>query len=426
MKTALLAGTHSGCGKTTLTLALLQYFQQNQHSIKSFKAGPDFLDPLWHQAITGKPSYNLDTRMMSAETCVAQLHKSAAQAEFGLIEGVMGMFDGYAGVGGVGSSVDLARVLKCPVILVVDAGGMSGTIVALVTGFCELAKQNHVQIAGIIANRVGSEYHAELLRNALKSYQLPPLLAWMERSDKVLMERHLGLKMPDNSMIPDFTNCLHVDQEALLQAFAEIKPQLGLIADKPLLQGKTIAIANDNACCFIYPANLEWLSRHGANIVYFSPIAGDPVPEAADAVWLPGGYPELYAQALSVSSSWVSLRAHAEAGKPLLAECGGAMLLGKTLVDMQGESWPMAAVFPYISVMQDKLAALGHREESSGVKGHEFHYSKREQDLGLETAFEVDKGDKGVRYKNVRASYVHWYFDTELNQVANWFGVAND
>jgi cobyrinic acid a,c-diamide synthase len=425
MKTALLAGTHSGCGKTTLTLALLQYFRQAKHSIISYKAGPDFLDPMWHQAVTGKPSYNLDTRMMGADACRKQLHQHAKQADFALIEGVMGLFDGYAGVGGEGSSVDLARVLGCPVILVVDAGGMSGTIAAVVTGFCQLAEQKNVRLSGIIANKVGGEYHAELLRQALAEYKLPPLLAWMECSDKVLTERHLGLKMPDETMIPDYSNALHVDHQALRHAFSEVTGNTPAIPNKPQLQGKTIAVARDNACCFIYPANLDWLRSHGAKLAFFSPVAGEPVPDGADAIWLSGGYPELYAQQLSKSDSWDSLCQHADAGTPILAECGGAMLLGKSLLDVNGDDWPMAGIFPYVSVMQTRLVALGHREEASGVKGHEFHYSKREQDEGLLSAFDVAQGDKGVRYKNVRSSYVHWYFSTALNQACAWSNVGN-
>jgi len=418
MKTALLAGTHSGCGKTTMTLALLQYFRHNQFNIISFKAGPDFIDPLWHQAITGKPSYNLDTRMMGSEECRKQLRQDG---DIALIEGVMGMFDGYSGVGGEGSSVDLAGVLDCPVILTVDAGGMSGTIAAVAAGFCRLAEQKNVRISGIIANRVGGSYHAELLRQALSAYGLPPLVAWMESSDTSLTERHLGLTMPNETTIPDFLPFLHVDDEILMQAFSDVDCNGPAIRHEPELSGKTIAVARDDACCFIYPANLDWLGNCGVIVEFFSPVAGDPVPGDADAVWLPGGYPELYARQLSRSSTWASLRLCAESGMPILAECGGAMLLGKALVDINGDHWPMAAIFPYVSAMQPRLAALGHREEASGVKGHEFHYSTREHAESLAPAFDVLQGDKGVRYKNVRASYVHWYFASEPGQVAIWF-----
>ena len=421
MNTALLAGTHSGCGKTTLMLALLQYLRQHVQKVVAFKAGPDFLDPLWHQAVTGQPSYNLDTKMMGGEACRKLVSRFSKQADFGLIEGVMGLFDGHSGVGGEGSSVNLAKAINCPVLLVVDAKGMSGTIAAIVAGCCQIAQAHKVRISGIIANQVGSEYHAGLLRAALDDYQLPPLVAWMERSDQVLTERHLGLTLPDESHIPDYAQHFHVESELLLNAFAEIEPNCLDMQPNPKLQGKTIAIAKDGACCFIYPANLDWLADHSAERVFFSPVAGEPVPAGADAIWLPGGYPELYAEALSQSATWPSLRTAAEIGMPILAECGGAMLLGKTLIDITGKEWPMAGIFPYISTMQPRLAALGYREDTSGVKGHEFHYSKREQDHGLTPAFNIKQGDPGVRYKNTRASYVHWYFPADPGEITEWF-----
>lgn len=420
MKTAVLAGTHSGCGKTTAMLTLLQYLREKKQAVATFKAGPDFLDPLWHQAITGKPSYNLDTRMMGAEACKLQL-RQARNADIALIEGVMGLFDGASGVGQAGSSVDLARVLGCPVILVVDAGGMSGSIAPLVSGFCRFAEQRGVSIAGIVANRVGSEHHAGLLKTALNDYDLPPLIAWMARSQERLGERHLGLKRPEEGVVPDFLPFFHADEPLFEQAFSEMAAVAPIpVQSEPRLKGKTVAVARDEACCFIYPANLDWLAAQGAAIRFFSPVAGDSVPEQADAVWLPGGYPELYVQPLSESASWASLRSFIEAGKPVLAECGGAMLLGRELVDAAGNRWPMAGVFPYASVMQPRLVALGYREDISGARGHEFHFSWREQDEGLQKCFDCASGDSGVRYKNVRASYVHWYFQSS-DQITEWF-----
>jgi cobyrinic acid a,c-diamide synthase len=332
----------------------------------------------------------------------------------------MGLFDGVSGVGGEGSCVDLARVLACPILLVVDAGGMSGSIAALVSGFVQLAAQKQVGIAGIIANKVGSAYHAELLQNALLEYSLPPLVAWMERNNTALTERHLGLTMPEPGNIPDFLPCLHVDHLALMQAFTATTIPTRPVQTMQHLNGHTIAIARDGACCFVYPANLDWLQANGAKLIFFSPVAGEAIPNGADAVWLPGGYPELHVEPLSQSKTWASLHAFINAGKPVLAECGGAMLLGKTLVDSEGVHWPMANIFPFVSIMQSRLVALGHRTEKSGLRGHEFHYSKRENDAELPTAFEVNQGDKGVRYKNTRASYIHWYFSSEPNQAAKW------
>lgn len=424
MKIALLAGTQSGCGKTTVMLALLQYLKKQHYKITSFKAGPDFLDPLWHQLITERTSYNLDTRMVGLEQSKWQINKQRNQVDLALIEGVMGLFDGRTGVGLDGSSADLAKGLESSVVLVVNAKGISGSIVPLVSGYCDYAERMGVSISGVIANHVGSEHHASLLRTFLSDFGMPPLLAWMEKEAPVLAERHLGLVTPDKMDMTDFSGFFHVDDQKLLAAFSEWvcneeiveipKPQKNLL-------GKKIAIAKDAACCFIYPANIDWLVEQGAEIQYFSVVNGDEVPHDANAVWLPGGYPELYVEQLSVSSSWKSLNQFIQAGKSVLAECGGSILLGNQLIDIKGTAWPMAGIFPYQCWMQKKLASLGYREDITGVRGHEFHYSIRESKEAFQTCFECTRGDKGIRYKNLRASYIHWYFASSPANVASWF-----
>ena len=189
-----------------------------------------------------------------------------------------------------------------------------------------------------------------------------------------------------------------------------------------LFNNKIIAIAKDAACCFIYPANLNFLQQQGAELVFFSPIAGESMPENANALWLPGGYPELFAEQLSHSQSWQSIQLFIEAGKPVLAECGGAMLLGELLIDHDGHQWPMAKILPYHSIMQKKLASLGYREEVSGLRGHEFHHSTRVTEQPLEPCFQLSRGDRGIRYKNLRASYVHWYFASAPEVITEWLG----
>lgn len=418
MKVALLAGTHSGCGKTTVTLALLQYLTKQALKPRAFKVGPDFLDPLWHRAVTGLPSYNLDTHMVGITESRRVLDRLAGNAGYGLIEGVMGMFDGRAGVGMAGSSVDLAAQLGVTAMLVVDARGMAGSIVPLVSGFCDFAARRKVRIAGIVANRVGSEFHARLLAEALTDHDLPPLVAWLDKDAPPLEERHLGLKIPDMARIPDFETALHVHRDAFLAAFSEYLPTGPMESVQSFLQGKTVAIANDAACCFIYPANVDWLLEQGTRLAWFSPLAGEPVPDA-DALWLPGGYPELHARQLAGSTGLESIKAFIEAGKPVLAECGGAMLLGEALVDSLGNSWRMANVLPFVSRMQDKLAALGYREDVSGMRGHEFHYSIRECKQPFQPGFNCT-GDLGIRYKNLRASYNHWYFASAPEAITEW------
>jgi cobyrinic acid a,c-diamide synthase len=430
MNIALLAGTHSGCGKTSVTLALLQAIQRAGLSVASFKTGPDFLDPLWHQAVTGKASYNVDTQMVGLADSLRQLHN--ATADYALIEGVMGLFDGRTGVGESGSSLDLARVLGAPVLLVVDVSGMSGSVVPLVQGFCQSAKAKGVTIAGIIANRVGSAYHAELIRNFLAEYEQPPLVAWMEKNAPVLPERHLGLVMPEASDVPDFSAAFHVDLDLI--DWGELSEPQQLSASERecwgsfltptysgLLQGKRIAIARDAACCFIYPANVDWLRAEGAELVFFSLLAGDAIPDGSDALWLAGGYPELHTEQLSQSATWTSLRAFIEAGNPVLAECGGMMVLGQELIDIDGKAWAMAGILPFSVRMQPRLVSLGYRESASGVRGHEFHYSERFADETLPACFELERGDTGLHYKNLRAAYIHWYFPSNPEAVAQWF-----
>lgn len=421
MKLALLAGTQSGCGKTTAMLALLQYFSRRKRTVAAFKSGPDFLDPLWHQAVIGRSSYNLDTQMIGIEPSRRILAEQAKRAEFGLIEGVMGLFDGRSGVGEAGSSADLAKALNAPVLLVVDAAGISGSIVPMVAGFRDYAARMNVTLAGVIANKVGSAHHAELLRGLLCEHQMPPLLAWMGKEVPVLAERHLGLVRPEEGELPDFQPCFHVDESALLSAFAEYTIDVETSGDTPkYLHGRRVAIARDAACCFIYPANIDWLLEQGAEIRYFSPLAGEPVPQQADALWLPGGYPELYGQQLSVSASLPSIRRFIEADKPVLAECGGAMLLGEQLIMRDGVSWSMAGVLPFNSRMQGKLASLGYREDQCGVRGHEFHHSVRESESDFTPGFDCGRGDRGIHYKKLRASYIHWYFASAPERVAEW------
>ncbi|MCF7969784.1 MAG: cobyrinate a,c-diamide synthase, partial [Methylococcaceae bacterium] len=336
------------------------------------------------------------------------------------IEGAMGLFDGRSGVGESGSSAELAQALQVPVFLVVDAAGMSGSIVPLVSGFCAYAEKMGVKIAGIIANRLGSAHHASLLKAVLQEHQQPPLIAWMAKDAPELPERHLGLVQPSEAALPDFLPFFHVEVADLLALFAEADTYLTEQNPAQLLKGKKIAIAQDAACCFIYPANLDFLREQDAELLFFSPVAGDAIPEGADTLWLPGGYPELFAEALSVSNTWPSLREFIAADKPVLAECGGAMLLGEALIDLDGKAWPMANIFTFRSKMQHRLASLGYREDVSGIKGHEFHHSVRESEQELDSWLQTGRGDQGVRYQNCRASYVHWYFASAPEVINKW------
>ncbi|MDX8409492.1 MAG: cobyrinate a,c-diamide synthase [Mariprofundales bacterium] len=421
----LIAGTQSGCGKTTITLALMQALRARGLVVAPFKAGPDFLDPMWHTSACHRPCYNLDSRMMGEAECRRLRNEKSADADLVIIEGAMGLFDGASGVGGVGSAADLARLLGEDVLLTVNAKGMSGSIVPLVEGFVRRAQQMGVRIVGILANRVGSAHHAKLLGDLLHRESLPPLVAWMEKNAPELAERHLGLVMPGAGDAPDLSRYFHMKKDFTAEARRRGEDEIGEeFSTALLLCDKKIGIARDEAFCFIYAANLEWLRQQGAEVVFFSPLAGESVPENADAAWLPGGYPELHLEKLSQSESWQSIQSFIENDKPLLAECGGMMVLGSTI-----DGVPMANLLPFRCTMQHKLAGLGYREEKNGVLGHEFHHSKREDFFtteaqrheGIEAAFQLDRGDHGLRHRHLRASYIHWYFPSHPKTIASWF-----
>jgi len=415
MNTLLIAGTHSGCGKTTVTLALLAHLRAQGLCAAPFKAGPDFLDPMQYSAMCHRPAYQLDTCMMGEAVCLDTFARYSTHADGAVIEGMMGLFDGAKGIGGEGSSVHLAALLGAPVLLVVDAVGMAGSIAPMVAGFADEARRCGASIAGVVANRVGSEAHAALLASALQSRDLPPLIAWLSADAPTLTERHLGLIPPTSP--PDFvgiwreTSPLPWDKAQT----GETKSAVG-----SLLRGFRIAIARDDACCFLYAANLDWLRDEGAEAIFFSPLAGDDVPEA-DALWLPGGYPELHAARLSRSRTLAAIRAFCAAGKPVLAECGGMMMLGETLTDLNAVTYAMAGVLPCRFSIGRQLAELGYRRTQDGLRGHVFHYAKIEEPLAMPEAFAMESGNPGICVKRIRASWTHWYFPSAPQAAAELF-----
>ncbi|MBF0623263.1 MAG: cobyrinate a,c-diamide synthase [Magnetococcales bacterium] len=418
-----IGAVQSRSGKTTVTLALLARLGRAGVAVAPFKAGPDFIDPAWHRTLCGRPSYNLDTVMVGPDAC-RELFHGRRGAALGVVEGVMGLYDGRAGVGGPGSTAHLAAVLDLPVLLVVDARGMAGSIVPLVDGFVRAARG--FVLAGVLANNVGSAHHGHWLQEALAEAGLPPLLGWLRRNPALaLEERHLGLVLPQDQPAPEtaiLEENLEVDVERLLAALPAA-PEVPLpppVFARPLLAGAVVGVARDAAFCFLYQANLDWLAAMGAEVRFFSPLAGQSLPADATALWLPGGYPELHAAALANSAGcWAGVRAFAAGGGPILAECGGMMALGQELIDTSGQPWPMAGVLPIRTRMTGRLAGLGYRSEVSGVRGHEFHHSTRDP-CALPPAFTLERGDGGVRLGSVRASYVHWYFPSAPEEVASW------
>jgi cobyrinic acid a,c-diamide synthase len=434
MKPLIIAAPSSGCGKTTVTLALLAALKRRGVEVAPFKVGPDFIDPGHHGAACGRISRNLDG-WMCGEAGVREIFaRGCAGAGAAVVEGVMGLFDGAAGDADAGSTAEIARWLGGRVVLVVDARSQARSAAALVQGFARFDPR--LGFAGVILNRVGSRRHEELLRQALASVPgLPPLLGCLPREDAVaLPERHLGLvTAADAGCGEDFFAGLagwierHVDIAALLAgsiANEYCATETQRHRDHPD-RGKRIriGIARDEAFCFYYPENLEALEAAGAELIFFSPLRDSRLPPGIAGLYLGGGYPELHAEALAANESLrCEIREAAAAGLPAYAECGGFMYLAAGV-----DGWPMCGVFPAAARMLPRRRALGYREVTVAAdgplgpagtiaRGHEFHYSEMDPPAALPRACTLRRpggeelGPEGCRVHNVVGSYVHLHF----------------
>ncbi len=428
----LVAAPASGQGKTTVVSALARLHARQGRKVRVFKCGPDFLDPYWHVLASGAPVYQLDLWINGEADCRARLAAAAADADLIIVEGVMGLYDGDP------SAADLAQLFGLPVLAVIDAGSMAGTFGALAFGLQHYRPS--LPWAGVLANRVASERHALMLQTSVRDPE-QWLGAVMRNAALSLPERHLGLTVA--SEVADAMERLDAAADALantplgkmtvdeLQRWAvdfavpvmqalPIPAQNTLPPNQSALHGKTIAIARDAAFCFIYAANLDCLRDLGAKLVFFSPLADAALP-ACDALWLPGGYPELHAATIAASRPLRDgLAAHIAAGKPVWAECGGMMALFETLITSDGERFPQWGLLPGTVFMHKRLAALGPQQLplTSGVlRGHTFHYSTTETSLQPvartappDTDPLPDAGEALWQQGSVRASYFHAWF----------------
>jgi cobyrinic acid a,c-diamide synthase len=427
----IIAAPASGSGKTAITLALLALARRNRISISSAKVGPDYIDPAFHAAATGRPCFNLDGWAMRPETWRGALTEAARDADVVLIEGVMGLFDGAAiGPGGAdGSTADLAASLGLPVVLVMNAKGQGATAGAVLEGLAR--HRGDVRVAGVIFNRVGGPGHRAILAAAAEAAHIPVFGFLPTLPSLALPERHLGLRQA--SEIADLDRFLaaaadaiapHLDPEALLSVAAPIAMDGDALPGLPPL-GQRIAVARDVAFAFAYPAQLEAWRRAGAVLSFFSPLGDEAPEETADAVFLPGGYPELHAGRLSHNRRYQQgLRAAAERGALVYGECGGYMALGESLIDAEGVAHPMAGLLPVSTSFAAPRLHLGYRRaqlldsgplgaRGSGFAGHEFHYATGEQetgDIGVFTACDAqgrDLGSLGRRRGAVMGSFLH-------------------
>ncbi|MBI3399729.1 MAG: cobyrinate a,c-diamide synthase [Deltaproteobacteria bacterium] len=464
MNSFIIAATHSGAGKTTITLGLMSALRKRGMIVQPFKIGPDYIDPGYHKTVCGRPSYNLDTWMMGIDGVQRIFAKTMTNAEvekmrsieiqklgsyedkkmrknstsqplnlstsastIAIIEGVMGLFDGKDGNNEAGSTGHIAKVFKLPVILVIDARSMARSVGALVYGFERFDPD--VKVAGVIFNRVGSERHFKMLKEAVESKCRAKILGYIPRDKGInLPERHLGLVMAEEAG----AGALWARQEAklkkigeLIQRFVDVDGLMRLLRLRLAMTGKKaqndkgviartlarsnlnlksanlksaihnphstivkIAVALDNAFCFYYQENLDMLKELGAEIILFSPLRDKKLPENTSGIYLGGGYPELYAKTLEANGEMRSqIKQFADKGLPMYAECGGLMYLGKGLKDLEGGKYEMAGVFPWVSRMLEKRKSLGYREvkavdscpflkKGEKIRGHEYHYSE--------------------------------------------------
>jgi cobyrinic acid a,c-diamide synthase len=437
----------SGQGKTTITAALARLHTRAGRRVRVFKTGPDFLDPMVHEYASGHPVYQLDLWMGGEQHCRELLYNAAQDADLILIEGVMGLFDGEP------SSADLATLFNIPVLAVINATAMAQTFGAIAHGLATY--RNHLPFSGVLANRVASKNHAELLRNSL-----PDGMQWygaiMRQSDDTsLPSRHLGLvqagEIPDlDARLDNMADMLAAAAPDLLPAPVAFYPattsaqsshhehvflEHGLLEHRlpentslknTSLKNTVIAVAHDSAFAFLYRANVDCLQALGATLVFFSPLNDSTLPDC-DAVYLPGGYPELHLDALSENNRMKqALQNHHAAGKPLVAECGGLLYLLDSLTDSSGNTANMVGLLPGHAVMQKTLANLGLHSvglPEGELRGHTYHHSATECELVplVMTTGKRGKPEPVYRENRLHASYLHLYFPSNPDAIARLF-----
>lgn len=407
----LIAATSSGCGKTTLALGLMRALSRRKIDVQPFKCGPDYIDTQYHRIATGQDSINLDIFMSSQHHVRNLFNTYAGKADVSVIEGAMGMFDGYDGM--KGSVADIAWNLDVSVILLINAASTSFSVAATIYGFTRFCPE--VKVAGVIFNRVASENHFEFLKEACKATGTK-CFGYIRRNELLQTpSRHLGLSLESMQEIERFVVAAAaevettVDIDALLEA-TYLSPAK-MESHATCKNEHTVAVARDEAFNFIYPANLE---RLNADIRYFSPLKDDNIPDA-DMLYLPGGYPELFAEGLEKNTSMrEAIRNFAETGGKILAECGGMIYLAKEI-----DGREMCGVLPLKCTMKNARLKLGYRKvkfENLEICGHEFHYSDVIDEVGLQSvANQYNIRGKEVatpvyRYKNVFAGYTHLYW----------------
>lgn len=395
-KRIMIAAPKSGSGKTTLTCALLQALKDRGETVISYKCGPDYIDGMFHEKVIGIPARNLDTFFTDEEQTRTLLKNSMPEDGFAVIEGVMGIFDGLGGIREEGSSYHLAKVTETPIVLVVDAGGMGRSIIPMLAGF--LAYDKEKLIRGVILNRISRSYF-DILKPLIEEELKLEVLGFLPRQEKLHMDsRHLGLVLPDELLhikeelkAVSESFCKHISVERILR-IAECVEDLQVEKNESVCPRKereakrpVIAVARDEAFCFYYAENLELLKQYGAELVFFSPLHDEKLPETCHGILMGGGYPELYARQLSENVRMrTAVKQAADREIPFVAECGGFLYLHSVMRDKEGVSYDMAGVLSGECFYTGKLVRFGYIElqektsrflpDGERIRGHEFHY----------------------------------------------------
>ena len=437
-KAFVIAGPASGVGKTTVTLSVMAALRKRGFAVQPFKCGPDFIDGGYHTRVCGRASRNLDGWMLSADANRQIFRRTAAGAAVGIVEGVMGLFDGADGKSEAGSTAEIAKWLRLPVVLVVDASAMARSAAALVHGFKTFDPE--VKLVGVIFNRVGGAAHYQLLKDALMSRTNAMPLGYLPVDERIrIPERHLGLITAGEGLVSESMLSLlgelaeeSIDLDKLLEcATVPALPKEALAQNaRPVAISHSIrlGVARDKAFCFYYDDNLDALRDAGAEIVEFSPLDDPRLPDAVDALYFGGGYPELFAKQLSENGQMLaSIKRAAQEGLPIYAECGGLMYLAEQIVTNDGISFPMAGVLPLRVQMTDRLVNFGYSEVSftsdcllgpagKKARGHSFHCSRIIEAEPVEHVYRTRNSltgreeTEGFRSDNVLASYIHLHF----------------
>jgi cobyrinic acid a,c-diamide synthase len=450
LRCLVIAGSHSGVGKTTISLGLMAAFKKRGLKVQGFKVGPDFIDPGHHSKLLGTPSRNLDGWMLSKAYNLDTFSQSMYDKDLAIVEGVMGLFDGYDGCSEEGSTAQMAKWLDCPVILVVDASSMARSIAALVHGFHTFDPD--LRLVGVIANRVGSQTHARFLAEAMESIPTISFLGGLPRSKEITIpERHLGLITSDEDPYSlDLFDTLallmeeHLELDKLneLAVFRMNRKKTAL--SKAGQSGLRLGVARDEAFCFYYQDNLDLLTRFGADLCFFSPVRDSHLPPDLSGLYLGGGYPELFARQLGENHHLKGeILAAARGGMPVFAECGGFMYLTRS-IEVEQRDYPMVGLYPFKTRMLSRRKALGYREvelkkgtllgpQGLRARGHEFHYSELINETEeIADLYHVSNRDgmtvgvDGFMAYNTLAGYIHFHFGSNPEMAANFVASCRD